>query len=158
MSMRAGRRKRLVNDLPTSKTTGVFIGLAELKGTAETDSPLRSFLAESECVVYNWTVQEHWSRTVTETYTDSKGNLQTRTRHESGWTTVASGGEMTPFYLKDDCGVVQIVPEGATIEPQTIFSETCTPLNSLYYGKGPAGAVSHSDFQRQFIEKAISLH
>jgi hypothetical protein len=156
--MRAGRRKRLVNDLPTSKTTGVFIGLVELKGTAETDSPLRSFLAEGECVVYNWTVQEHWSRTVTETYTDSKGNTRTRTRRESGWKTVASGGDMTSFYLRDDCGAVQIVPAGATIEPQTIFSETCTPIDPLYYGKGPAGAVMNSDFRRRFVETAIPLH
>lgn len=39
-----------------------------------------------------------------------------------------------------------------------IFSETCTPLNSLYYGKGPAGAVANSDFRRRFVEKAIRLH
>ncbi|MEO6184530.1 MAG: LemA family protein [Verrucomicrobiota bacterium] len=158
VSLRAARRKRLVNDLPTSKTTGVFIGLVELKGTAETDQPLASFLAMRECVWYDWLVQEHWSRVVTETYTDNKGNVQTRTRHESGWTTVDSGGEKIPFYLKDDCGFVQIVPNGATIEPQTIFSETCTPLDALYYGKGPSGAVSHSDFRRQFSEKAIVLH
>ena len=158
VSLRAARRKRLVNDLPTSKTTGVFIGLVELKGTAETDRPLTSFLAASECVWYDWLVQEHWSRMVTETYTDDKGNMQTRTRHESGWTTVDSGGEEISFYLKDDCGFVQIVPSGATVEPQTIFSETCTPLNALYYGKGPAGAVSDSDFRRQFSERAIALH
>jgi hypothetical protein len=30
LSIRAGRRQRLVSDLPTSKTTGVFIGLVEL--------------------------------------------------------------------------------------------------------------------------------
>ena len=156
-SIRAARRKRLVNDLPTSRTTGVFIGLVELKGTAESDAPMTSFLAERECVVYDWSVQEHWSRTVTETYTDSKGNTQTRTRHESGWTTVANGGEMIPFYLKDDCGVVQIVPNGAKIESQTIFSETCAPLHPLYYGKGPSGAVMNSDFRRLFVEKAILL-
>jgi len=158
MSVRSGRRKRLVNDLPTSKTTGVFIGLVELKGTAESDSPLTSYLAAQRCVIYDWSVQEHWSRTVVETYTDSKGNTQTRTRRESGWTTVANGGETIPFYLKDDCGAVRIMPSGAKIEPQTIFSQTCTPLNPLYYGKGPAGAIANSDFRRQFVEKAIVLH
>ncbi|MEO6035307.1 MAG: LemA family protein [Verrucomicrobiota bacterium] len=157
-SLRAARRKRLVNDLPTSKTSGVFIGLVELKGTAESDHPLASFFSAEACVIYEWSVQEHWSRTVTETYTDSKGNTQTRTRHESGWTTVADGREAISFYLRDECGAVQVVPSGATIEPQTIFSETCTPLNPLYYGKGPAGAVANSDFRRQFVEKAILLH
>ena len=129
VSVRAGRHQRLVNDLPTSKTTGVFIGLVELKGIAESDQPLTSYLASQPCVIYEWSVQEHWSRTVTETYTDSKGNRQTRTRRESGWTTVASGGDAISFYLKDDCGVIRINPAGAKVEPQSIFSQTCTPLN-----------------------------
>src|SRR5579864_9561044 len=86
LAIRAGRRQRLIDDLPTSKTTGVFIGLVELKGTAEAERPLVSFLAEESCVHFSWHVDEHWSRTVTETYTDSEGRTQTRTRTESGWT------------------------------------------------------------------------
>src|SRR5580704_4453292 len=86
--LRDGKRKRLVDNLPTSKTSGVFIGLVELKGTAESVEPLTSFLAECQCVHYAWSVDERWSRTVTETYTDGDGKTQTRTRTESGWTTV----------------------------------------------------------------------
>src|SRR5258708_2147509 len=103
-ALRLGKRRRLIDNLPTSKTTGVFIGLVELKGTAETQEPLTSYLAEQPCVFFQWSVEEHWSRMVTETYTDSDGKTQTRTRHESGWTTVANGGESSPFYLHDDCG------------------------------------------------------
>jgi hypothetical protein len=158
MAFRAGRRRRLVENLPTSKTTGVFIGLVELKGTAESAGPLTSYLAEQPCVEYQWSVEEHWSRTVTETYTDSNGKTQTRTRHESGWTTVGSGGEMIPFYLQDDCGVVLIRPEGAKIETTTIFDETVGRGDSLYYGKGPSGAVSDSDHERRFVEWGIPLH
>ena len=33
-SLRQRRRQRLLHDLPTSKTKGVFIGLVEIKGTA----------------------------------------------------------------------------------------------------------------------------
>ena len=157
-SLRANRRRRLVDDLPTSKTTGVFIGLVELKGTAEAEHSLTSFFAASPCVHYAWSVQEHWSRTVTESYTDSQGKQQTRTRHESGWTTVASGGESTLFYLQDDCGTVLIRPHDATIEPRSVFDETCTPLGALYYGKGPAFAVPNSDHRRRFSEQAIPLH
>jgi hypothetical protein len=157
-ALAAGRRKRLVDNLPTSKTTGVFIGLVELKGTAQCETHLTSYLAEKAVVHYQWSVDEHWSRIVTETYTDGEGRTQTRTRHESGWTTVASGGEMTPFYLQDDCGAVLVRPEGAKIEPVSIFSETCTPLNSLYYGKGPAFAVPNSDMRRRFVEQGIPLH
>src|SRR5579862_1911666 len=95
-AFRDGRRRRLIENLPTSKTTGVFIGLVELKGSAESAEPLASYLAAAACVQYQWTVEEHWSRTVTETYTDSKGNTQTRTRTESGWTQVDAGGQMIP--------------------------------------------------------------
>ncbi|MHC4895422.1 MAG: hypothetical protein ACYTFV_19215 [Planctomycetota bacterium] len=98
LAMRALRRGRLVDDLPTSKTAGVFIGLVECHGTAESEAPFTSFLAEVRCVHHAWSVDEHWQRTVTETYTDSKGNTQTRTRTESGSTTVASGGESAPFW------------------------------------------------------------
>ena len=156
-AFRAGRRRRLIENLPTSKTSGVFIGLVELKGTAESAEPLTSFLAAQACVQYAWTVQEHWSRTVTTTETDSKGNTRTVTRHESGWTTVADGGEMIPFYLQDDCGVILVQPEDAKIEPLKIFDETCGLGDPLYYGKGPAGAIGNSDYRRRFVENGIPL-
>src|ERR1017187_7188969 len=156
-AFRDGRRRRLIENLPTSKTSGVFIGLVELTGTAESAGPLASYLAGAACVQYAWTVEEHWSRTVTETYTDDKGHAQTRTRTESGWTRVADGGEVIPFYLRDDCGVILVRPDGAKIEPVKIFDETCAPLNGLYYGKGPAGAVANSDMRRRFVETALPL-
>ena len=157
-TFRAGRRARLVENLPTSKTTGVFIGLVELKGTAESGSPLTSYLAEEPCVDYQWCVQEHWSRTVTETYTDKDGHTQTRTREESGWTTVAEGGETSPFYLQDDCGVILVRPQGAKLERLGMFDEHCTPGDALYYAKGPAGSIADSDFRRRFVETGIPLH
>jgi hypothetical protein len=131
-ALRAGKRKRLVDNLPTSKTTGVFIGLVELKGTAEAEQPLTSYLAGVGCVQYEWNIQEHWSRTVTETYTDNQGRSQTRTRTESGWTTVASGQDLIPFYLQDDCGVVRVQPQGAKLEPKNVFEQTCGRLDPLY--------------------------
>ena len=157
-AFRAGRRRRLIENLPTSKTTGVFIGLVELKGTAEAANPLKSFLAEQPCVDYQWSVNEHWSRMVTETHTDSDGKTHTETHEESGWTAVASGGEMIPFYLKDDCGVILIRPEGAKLEPVAMFDETVGLGDPLYYAKGPAGGVANSNGQRQFVEHGIPLH
>jgi len=157
-ALRAGRRRRLVDNLPTSKTIGVFIGLVELKGTAEVDSPLRSFLADCRCVNYSWSVQEEWERTVTETYTDSNGKTQTRTRTERGWTTVASGGEMIPFYLHDDCGSVLVRPAGAEIEMLSVFEHTCSSWDPVYYGKGPARSIANSTGRRRFHEHAIPLH
>ncbi len=158
LALRAARRQRLISDLPTSKTTGVFMGLVELKGAAEVEQPLVSFLAEEKCVYYQWSVAEHWSRTVIETYTDDKGNTQTRTRTETGWTTVAQGGDKTVFYLQDDCGVIRILPERAAIEPLTAFDETCGRHDQLYYGKGPPTAVAASTHRRRFCEQTIPLH
>lgn len=158
LAMRANRKKRLVDDIPTAKTTGVFIGLVELQGTAESESPLTSFLAEQRCVHFDYSVQEHWSRTVTESYTDSDGKRKTRTRRESGWKTVDQGGLSSPFYLQDDHGVVLVRPDGAKIEPGTMFDEKCGRGDPLYYGKGPAMAVSDSDHRRRFVERGLPLH
>jgi hypothetical protein len=157
-AFRSLRHKRIIDDTPTSKTQGVFIGLTELKGTAESETPFTSYLAGASCVHYDWQVQEHWSRMVTETYTDSKGHMQTRTRQESGWKTVASGGESAPFYLKDDTGIIRIVPEGASISDTTLFNQTCTHADTLYFSKGPAGEIANSDHRRQFKETGIPLH
>lgn len=157
-SLRLRRRQRLLNDLPTSKTLGVFIGMVELKGTAESDEPLASRLAGCACVLYKWAVEEHWSRTVTETTHDSKGNATTTTRRESGWKTVADGGASIPFYLRDEDGVVLVRPSGAKHEPIPVFDETVGDNHPLYYDKGPREAVSDSDHQRRFTEQAIPLH
>ncbi|MGA2034832.1 MAG: LemA family protein [Thermoguttaceae bacterium] len=154
-AFRSGRRWRLVEGLPVSKTTGVFIGLVELEGTAECPAPLTSYLTAAACVWYHWSVEEEWSRTVTETYTDSNGKTQTRTRTESGWTTVAEGGEQVPFYLQDDCGIILVHPEGAKIEPKQVLSHNCGRSDPLYYGKGPAAAIGNSDHRRRFVERAL---
>jgi len=144
--------------MPTSKAQGVFIGLVEVKGTAECEQPVRSFLGGTACVHYHYEVLEHWSRTVTESYTDSKGNRRTRTRRESGWKSVASDSVSVNFYVRDETGAVLVRPSGATIEPTVFFEQTVTPGDALYYGKGPPTAVAHSDHRRRFVEHGIALH
>jgi hypothetical protein len=71
---------------------------------------------------------------------------------------VAGGSQSIPFYLKDDTGVIRIVPEGATINSITVFNETCSPNSALYFGKGPAHGVPNSTHQRRFHETALPLH
>lgn len=157
-SMHCNGRKRLLQDTPTSKTTGVFMGFVELYGTAESEAPYTSYLAGAPCVLYSWNVSERWSRTVTENYRDSDGTWKTRTRHESGWTTVASGGESGAFYLQDDHGIILIRPDGAKLETHCIFNETCGRNHPLYYGKGPRTSIANSDHRRRFVENIIPLH
>ena len=158
MAFRCVKRKRLIDDLPTSKTQGAFIGLTELKGAAESESPLTSYLAGIKCVQYGWEAKEHWSRTFMETYTDAQGHQQTRMRHESGWTTVAHGGEAEPFYLKDDTGVIRIVPDGAELKGVKTMSERVHRDNALYFAKAPQHEIANSDHERMFEETAIPLH
>jgi hypothetical protein len=156
-SLRACRRKRLIDNLPTSKTHGVFIGLVELKGTAQCEQPLVSYLAGTPCVYYSYDIEERWSRLVTETESDGKGGTRTVTRRESGWTSVASEVVSTPFYVQDETGHLLVRPEGARIEALGVFDQTCSTFDPLYYGKGPAGGIMDSDHVRRFTEKAIPL-
>ena len=157
-SLHLRRKRRLIDDLPTAKTQGVFIGLVELKGTAESTAPLTAFLSGQRCVQYHYHVDEHWSRTVTENYTDSDGKTKTRTKQESGWTTVAQDGEIGEFYLQDDTGTVLVRPQGAKIEPAVFFDETCDRSHPLYYAKGPPQVIADSDHRRRFVENGIALH
>jgi hypothetical protein len=157
-SLRQRRRHRLLHDLPTSKAQGVFIGLVELDGTAESEAPLTSFLAEQPCVHFTWSVEEHWRRTRTETYTDSKGKTRTRTVTHTGWDTVASGGDWQVFFVRDDTGEVRVRPAEAKIEPLTMYGQTASRGEPLYYAKGPDGSVNGSTGTRRFTERGIPLH
>src|SRR2546426_12701102 len=75
-ALRSGKRKRLVDNLPTSKTTGVFIGLVELKGTAESAQPLTSYLAGQPCVHYQWRVGGKLARPGAGNYTTAGGEAR----------------------------------------------------------------------------------
>lgn len=150
------RRRRLLRDLPTSKAHGVFMGFVEVCGRATSDRPLTSALAEAPCVWYRWTVEERWRRTVTETVREN-GKTRTRTRVESGWTTVAEGGEARVFDVEDETGRVQVDPGGARVEPLEIFDEHAHEGDPIYYEKGPPDAISNSTGERRFHEEAIPL-
>ena len=156
-AFRAARMKRFLRDTPTSKAKGVFMGHVEVKGRIECSRPLTSALAEIPCVWYAWSVGEHWKRTVVESYVDAKGVSRTRTRVETGTTTVASGGEMRPFDVRDETGAVLVQPAGANVEPASVFSRTCDRSDPLYYGKGPDGAVANSVHRRTFSETALPV-
>ena len=156
-SLRACRRKRLIDNLPTSKTQGVFIGLVELKGTAECEQPLLSHLAGATCVYYSYAIEERWSRLITVTESDGRGGTREVQRRESGWTQVDARTESTPFYLRDDTGSVLVRPGGARIEAVAVFNRECSAWDPLYYEKGPAGGIMDSDGVRRFTESAIPL-
>ncbi|MBT6846407.1 MAG: hypothetical protein HOA14_03210 [Planctomycetaceae bacterium] len=145
------KRKRLIEDTPTSKVKGVFIGLNEVIGAVELRYPLQSYLNESPCCWYKYSIEEHYTRT--RTVTDSKGN--TRTETYSGWETVDSGTDRASFNLVDDTGKVHVLPNQAEMEGEKVFSQRCSISDPLYYGKGPTMSVSGSNHRRKFTESAI---
>jgi len=153
VACRALRRKRLLENVPTSKVKGVFMGLNEVKGTALCEDPLVSHLLQTRCVHYRYSVEEHYRHT--ETYTDSKGKTQNRTR--SGWQSIDSGESAVPFLLRDDTGSLRVDPHRAEIHADCVLRESCGPSHPLYYGKGPASAISNSTHERRFIEHAIEI-
>jgi hypothetical protein len=88
----------------------------------------------------------------------NKGHLQMRTKTESGWKQVGTGGQSDPFYLKDDTGVIRIVPDGAKIQAKSVFNKTCRWDNPSYYLKTSTSEIANSTHQRRFTETALPLH
>lgn len=157
LALNAGRKRRLLDDTPVSKALGVFIGEVELEGVCVRRDPFMSYLAERPCVMYSWSVEEHWRRAREETYTDDKGRTRTRTVIDTGSDTVASGGETGGFYLQDETGYVWVDPEGADLETVTMFEEHADRDDHLYYEKGPYDAVEGSTGERSFTEYGLPV-
>ena len=145
------KRKRLMQNVPTSKVKGVFIGLNELKGVSRIESPLTSHLAQTPCVWYSYKVEEHWERT--ETTTDSEG--ETKTERRSGWETIDDGEHRKAFRLEDDTGEIRVLPTKAKFIGDRVFSETVYRRDDLYFGKGPRMELSGSTGRRKFTEHAV---
>ena len=147
------RRKRLMQNVPTSKVKGVFIGLNELKGNAVVEKPLRSFLARKDCIWYRYKIEEEWERS--ETTTDSEGN--SKTERKSGWKTIDSGEEEQVFYLEDDTGKIRVLPARSKFIGDQVLCETVRRTDSLYHDRGPRIDIADSTGRRRFTEHAIPI-
>jgi hypothetical protein len=150
-------RKRTIENVPTSKVAGVFIGLTEVKGRAESPAPLTSRLAEIPCVYFAYSVEEEWERWETETYRDSNGRMQTRTVRRSGWTTVESRDDRPSFFLRDETGALRVDPDRAEMQAESVFSQSVSRGDPLYFGKGPRREIADSVGRRRFTESAIRV-
>jgi hypothetical protein len=91
------RRKRLIENIPTSTVRGLAMGLVELEGKASPTTLLRSPLSNTECAAYKYEVEEY------------------RSSGKSGhWVTIVSGDSFhCPFWLQDTTGKVMVYPMGA---------------------------------------------
>lgn len=97
------KKKKLIEDIPTSTVRGIAMGLAEVKGKAGTfQKPLTSYFAKAECVFYHYKVEEY------------------RSSGKSGrWVTIAEYRSPEPFYLEDETGKVLVNPAGAECHLRT---------------------------------------
>ncbi|MBI4696082.1 MAG: hypothetical protein HY749_18895 [Gammaproteobacteria bacterium] len=100
------KRKRLIEDLPTSLLRSAAQGYVELKGRAELidgeriSGPLTGF----PCTWFRYRVEERQQRT-------------SRGRSEASWRTVDEGTSASLFYLVDPTGRCAVDPDGAIVTP-----------------------------------------
>jgi len=100
------RKKRFIENIPTSKIRSIAMGLVEIFGQVIPikERTFKSPFTDKECVYYQFTIEE---------YRSSGKN--------SHWVTIKKGEQRGLFYLKDDTGRVMIDPTGATIEARKDF-------------------------------------
>lgn len=93
------RRKRLIENIPTSTIRGLAMGLVELCGKAENEVLLKSPFSASDCVLYKYLIEEY------------------RSNRKSGrWVRIASGDSfVSPFRLNDGTGRIMVFPKGAEL-------------------------------------------
>jgi len=91
------RRKRLLENVPTSRIRSVAMGFAELLGNAKNRTPLVAPYSGIPCVYYRYLLEEERQR--------SRGGRE--------WTTLEQGASSDPFYLQDETGTLLVDPAGA---------------------------------------------
>ncbi|RUL86447.1 LemA family protein [Tautonia sociabilis] len=129
--LRRVKEKRYIENVPTSPTTGVAVGFAEVIGTIEPADGERSLsgpLSDRPCAHFHYTVQER------------RGSGK-----NAKWVTIEDRTEHVPFYCRDDEGRLLVLPEGAEIltrhrssrrEGSLRYSETRLELGDPLYALG----------------------
>ncbi|PIQ90765.1 MAG: hypothetical protein COV71_02795, partial [Candidatus Omnitrophica bacterium CG11_big_fil_rev_8_21_14_0_20_41_12] len=93
------RRRRLIENIPTSTVRGLALGLVELAGVAKNKTLLKAPFTGTDCVFFRYTI-ERWEK---------RGK-------SSEWVDIAEGdSSSSPFFLDDTTGSVMILPKGAEL-------------------------------------------
>lgn len=111
------RRKRVIEDMPTSTLRAAAQGYVEVEGVARVmeGPPIICPLSGTRCVWWRYKVERH------ERTTDSDGKTR------SSWVTVDSGLSDDSFLLDDGTGKCVVDPTGASVIPTT---------TRRWYGRG----------------------
>lgn len=102
------RRKRLIENTPTSKIRSVAMGFAEITGLAREKFPLRSPITATECACFKFLIEKETR--------DSKGRTH--------WSTVQQGASTTYFYAEDSTGRLLVDPLDAELMLVRDYYET----------------------------------
>lgn len=121
------RRRRQIEDTPTSKARSLSLGRVELAGHARPAAacvPLRAPITETPCVFFRFRVE-----------------AERRSGKSRSWQTIASGAsDGVPFDVEDETGRILVDPRGASFELEAQLRETdpmVTPaLRALVGGSG----------------------
>ncbi|HVZ81839.1 MAG TPA: GIDE domain-containing protein [bacterium] len=99
------KRKRLIEDTPTSTIRAMAPGLVEVTGTGVQHKPLNGPFTQRACLYYEYLVEEQRERTV------GSGKDQ---HTETYWATIKSEDTSElPFLVDDGTGKALVRPEGA---------------------------------------------
>jgi hypothetical protein len=105
--VKAFQRKMLIEDIPTSKTRSIAMGLVEISGEVvpAKNMILKSPLTKTNCVYYRLVIEEERS--------SGKSRV---------WVTIKDEEKRTYFYVKDETGLVLVDPKGAEVDVSPNFS------------------------------------
>lgn len=93
------RRKRLIENIPTSTIRAMALGLVEVVGRTKKKINLKSPLSETDCVFYRYIIEQR------------KGSGRS-----SRWVVISKGdSSCCPFYLDDGTGKVLVDPKDADL-------------------------------------------
>ncbi len=103
------KRKRLIENTPTSKIRSLAMGLVEICGeTVPATGTLKSPFTQAECVYYRYSVEEY-----------------RRSGKSSRWVTLEKDANSVPFFVRDETGAVLVEPDGAEIDiPEDFRAES----------------------------------
>lgn len=100
------KKYRAITQTPRSKVRSIAMGHVELTGTIHTDDPLTAPLTGTDCVCYDYKIEEE--------HHDDDG---------SDWHTVKHGRQETQCKLTDDTGTVDVDLNDVSIEQGTRWRE-----------------------------------
>ena len=108
------RKRRLIQDTPTSKIRSMAMGIVEVNAAVEPDTLIKTPFSKTDCVYYRFEVKEYRK--------ESSGSGKNRTTTYK-WQTVGYGDKRVPFFARDDTGRVLVNPEGAevSVSRQNVF-------------------------------------